>query len=47
MLGSVRDYLGEMMGGFWRKNEGEIEDTYIQKSKTNKTIQNILSNNIK
>ena len=30
ILGGVRDYVGEILGGFYKKNEGNIEDTYTR-----------------
>ena len=39
--GGVRDYLGEMLGGFWKKNKGIIIENYTKTTtdKVNK-IQN-------
>ena len=34
--GGVRDYLGKALGGFWRNNEGKIDEKYAQKKNINK-----------
>ena len=38
ILGGVRDYLGEILGGFYTKNEGEVEDNYTRKKRKQQVI---------
>ena len=39
ILGGVRDYLGEILGGVQRKNGRKIKENYTRNNPTNKNQQ--------
>ena len=43
ILGGVRDYLVDILGGFWRKNERKIEEAYTQNKNPDFFLYNFLS----
>ena len=39
VLGGVRDYLGEIVGGFKRKHAGKLKENYNQKKNNSEQIK--------